>query len=125
MATPQGRRRNKKGGDIVRFEPQYLRLVNADPTIRVSFEQVGCIMFCEKIQGYNMQVTKDFAFIFNGIGDKVGNIQFHVSEDTITASKEILAHGEKWFKGMPTGSSLLSFFKPEIRNTDFGATIPI
>ena len=68
-------------------------LVNANPIIRVSFEKVVCIRFCEKLQGYNMQVEKDFSLRFNGIGDKVGNIQFHVSEDTITASKEISAHG--------------------------------
>jgi ATP-dependent RNA circularization protein (DNA/RNA ligase family) len=54
MATPEGKRRTTKGGDIVRFEPQDLRLVNADPTIRISFEQVGCIIFCEKLHGYNM-----------------------------------------------------------------------
>jgi ATP-dependent RNA circularization protein (DNA/RNA ligase family) len=70
METPEGRRRTTKGGDIVRFEPQDLRLVNADPTIRVSFEQVGCIRFCEKLQGYNMQVEKEFSLRFNGIEAK-------------------------------------------------------
>jgi hypothetical protein len=94
MATPQGRRSNKKGGDIVRFEPQHLILVNAIPTIRVSFEQVGCIRFCEKLQGYNMLMAKEFALRFNGIGAKVGNIQFHVSEDTIVVATEIPARGE-------------------------------
>jgi hypothetical protein len=100
METLEGRRRNTKGGDIVRFEPQGLRLVNADPTIRASFEQVGCIRFCEKIQGYNMKVEKEFPLSFNGIGAKVGNIQFQVSEDTIVSVTEIPAHGEQWFKGM-------------------------
>jgi ATP-dependent RNA circularization protein (DNA/RNA ligase family) len=74
--NPEGWRRTTNGDDIVRFKPQYLRLVNVDPTIRVSFEQVGCIIFCEKLQGYNMQVAKEFALRFNGIKDKVGNIQF-------------------------------------------------
>jgi hypothetical protein len=49
MKTPKHRRKNVKGGDFVRFEPQGLNLVNVDPTIRASFEQVGCIRFCEKI----------------------------------------------------------------------------
>jgi hypothetical protein len=83
METPEGRRRTTKGGDIVRFEPQDLRLVNANPTIRVSFEQVGCIRFCEKIQGYNMQVAKEFALSFNGIEANVENMKFQVFEDTI------------------------------------------
>jgi hypothetical protein len=76
---PQGGRMNTKGGYIVIFEPQDLRLVNANPTIMVSFEQVGCIRFCEKLQGYNMQVAKEFGLIFNGIDAKLGNMQFQVS----------------------------------------------
>jgi hypothetical protein len=51
METPEGRRRNTKCGYIVIFDPKGLKIVNADPTIRVSFEQVGCIRFCEKLHG--------------------------------------------------------------------------
>jgi hypothetical protein len=75
MTTPERRRKNVKGGDIVRFEPQGLNLVNTDPTIRESFEQVGCIRFCVKIQGYNIQVAREFAENFDGAKDKVGNLQ--------------------------------------------------
>jgi hypothetical protein len=39
--------------------------VNYDPTFRVSFEKAGCMRFCEKIQGYNAQVTNKFALNFN------------------------------------------------------------
>jgi len=45
--------RNHKGGAIVKFEPQDLTFINADLDIRVSFEQVGRIRFCENFQGYN------------------------------------------------------------------------
>jgi hypothetical protein len=125
METPEGRIRNKKGGDIVIFEHQGLKLVNADPTIRVSFEQVGCIKFSEKLQGYNMQVEKEFALSFDGIRAKVGNLQLQVSEDTIVVATQILAHGEQWFKGMQLDLSYYhDFLKLESRNTDFGATIP-
>jgi hypothetical protein len=61
MTTPKRRRKNVKGGDIMRFEPHGLNLVNADPTIRESFEQVGCIRFCEKLQVYNIWVVREFA----------------------------------------------------------------
>jgi len=40
-----------KGGAIVWFEPQDIIVINADRTIRVAFEQVGCLRFCENIQG--------------------------------------------------------------------------
>jgi len=86
MVTPKGRKKTTNGGDNVIFEPQALKFVNVDPVVRVAFEQVGCIIFCEKLQGYNMQVTKEFELSFDGIGAKVENIQFQVSEDTIIAA---------------------------------------
>jgi hypothetical protein len=43
---------------MLRYEPQSLNLVNSDPAFKMSFEQAGCISFCEKIQGYNMQLIK-------------------------------------------------------------------
>jgi hypothetical protein len=45
-------------------------------------------------------VEKLIPLSFNGIGDKEGNMQFQVYEDTITSATYILSHGEQWFKGM-------------------------
>jgi hypothetical protein len=50
-------------------------LVNTNPIIRASFEQMGCIRFCEKLQGYNRQARREFADNFDGIKAKVGNLQ--------------------------------------------------
>jgi len=33
----------------------------------MDFEQVGCMRFCEKIQGYHLQLTKEFARSFDGM----------------------------------------------------------
>ena len=74
MTTPN--RKKHKGGDILRFEPQDLTLINSDPLIRVAFEQVGCIRFFEKIQGYNVQLTKYFSLSFSGLDVKVGGLTF-------------------------------------------------
>jgi hypothetical protein len=38
METLEDRMKTTKGGDIVIFEPQDMKLVNADPIVRVSFE---------------------------------------------------------------------------------------
>jgi hypothetical protein len=122
--TLEGRKKTTKGGDIVIFETQDLKLVNADTIVMVAFEQVGCIIFCEKLQGYNMQVTKDVSLSFYGIGAKVGNIQFQVSEDTIVVVIEIPSHGEKWFKGIQLDLYFYhEFLKLEFRDIDFGAAI--
>jgi hypothetical protein len=74
MTTPEHKRKNVKGVDFVRFEPHGLNLVNVDPKIIASFEQVGHIRFCEKLQGYNKQVVREFGENFYGIESKVGNL---------------------------------------------------
>jgi hypothetical protein len=81
--------------------------------------------FVKSFKGTTCRWQKEFALSFNGIGAKVGNIQFQVSEDTIVVATEIPAHGEKWFKGMQLDLACYhEFLKPEFRDTDFGATIP-
>jgi hypothetical protein len=82
----------------MRFEPQNLKLVNADPMIRVSFEQARCIRFCEKVQGYNAQLTMQFSFNFNGVSATIAGITFQVSEETISVATEIPMQGENGLK---------------------------
>jgi hypothetical protein len=64
---------------VLRYEPQNLSLVNSNPAFRVSFEQARCMRFCEKIQGYNMQLTKEFSLNFNGVQTTIVEVIFPVS----------------------------------------------
>ena len=68
-----------KGGAIIRTKPQDLVLFLDDPTFRESFERVGCTNFCQKNQGFNQQVTKDFGLHFDGVKAKVGDLEFAVT----------------------------------------------
>jgi hypothetical protein len=83
MTTSKQKRKNVRSEEIMRFEPQGLSLVNTDPMIRASFEQVDCIKFCKKLQGYNRQVVREFAENLGGTNNKVGNLHLQVSEDSI------------------------------------------
>jgi hypothetical protein len=58
--------------------------------IKVSFEQVGCIIFFEKVQGYNAQLIKQFSLNFTSVNETIAGITFQVSEETISAGTEIL-----------------------------------
>jgi hypothetical protein len=123
MTTQQ--KKKHRGGNVLRYEPQSLSLVKSDPAFRVSFEQVGCIRFCEKIQGYNQQLTKEFSLNYNGVQKTVVGVIFPVSEGTIVVATEIPILGERWFKGMPLDSMFyIDFLKPKYRNQKIGATIP-
>jgi hypothetical protein len=117
MTTPQRKRNNVRSRESMRFEPQSLNLVNADPTIKVSFEQDGCMSFYEKVQGYNVQLTKQFSLNFNGFSRTIARITFPVSEETISTATDIPMQGEKWFKGMPLDPSFyIDFLKTEYRS---------
>jgi hypothetical protein len=58
METSQTKIKNERNGRAVRFETQDLKLINADLTITVSFEQDKCMCFYERIQGYNVELVE-------------------------------------------------------------------
>ena len=86
--TSHGKKKYK-GGNVFRYEPQGLTLVNSDPAYKVSFEQAGCMRFCEKVQGYNVHLTKQFDLNFNGVNTTIVGVTFPVSEETISVATEI------------------------------------
>jgi hypothetical protein len=89
METSQSKRKNSRSNKVVRFEPQDLELINANPIIRVSFEQARCIHLCEKIQGYNAQITKQFVLNFTGVSATIVGINFQVTKEAMSATMEI------------------------------------
>jgi hypothetical protein len=90
-----------------------MTLVNSDPAYKVSFEQVGCMIFCERIQGYNVHLTKEFTLNFNGVNRVIAGVIFPVSEETISTTTNIPIQGEKVFKGMPLELMFyIDFLKP-------------
>ena len=100
MASSQRKIKNARSGRVVRFEPQDLELINEDPTIKASFEKARCMHFCERIQGYNVKLAKQFALNLTGVSATIVGITFQVMEETLSVAMEIPPHGEKWFKGM-------------------------
>lgn len=122
MSTPN--KKWHKGEDIVRFEPQDLALTKSNPVIRVAFEKTWCIRFCEKIQGWSFQLTKEFALNFTRLDVKVGEFSFPVLDVTISATTEIPLEGEQLFKGMTLDIiNYNDFLKPKCRNKENGAIL--
>lgn len=60
--------------------------------------EIQWLPFLEKFHGSNEEVTKQFAFTFNGEKALIGNFSFKVSEDTIAQAIGISPEGEKHFK---------------------------
>jgi hypothetical protein len=109
----------------MKFEPHNLNLVNEDLTIRLSFEQAKCIIFCEKAQRYHAYLTKKFTLNFTSVSATIAGITFQVLEETISVAKKIPMQGKKKFKGMTLDTSCYIYFlKPEYKNRKIGASIP-
>ena len=102
-----------------------LELLNEDPSFAEAFNSVGCMRFCQKLQGFHAQVSKYFAVSFVGIASKVGVLSFVVSPKTISLSTEILRMGEEWLKSsMFKLQNYDEFVKPEHIGVDMTSGIP-
>jgi hypothetical protein len=125
MEPEKKKKKSNKGGEIVRLEPQGLQLLDSDPTFRETFQRVGCLTFCERLQGHHMEVAKEFSLNFDGVKTKIGPLEFQVSEDTIATTTGIPVQGEKWFKGMALDSTYCNdYFKLEHQNEKLSAGVP-
>ena len=91
--------KRKLGGLICRLEPDNNTLwIMQFPISAQLMRNAGWFPFCERLQGYNMQVTR--AFIKNyrdGVVD-FKNLRVTVDEESIVEAIGVPAQGEKWFK---------------------------
>jgi hypothetical protein len=65
-----------KGGDIFRTEPHDMQLINSEPIFKETFQRVGYLNFCEKMQRGHLDVAKQFALDLIGTNTKVGSLEF-------------------------------------------------
>lgn len=95
-------RRRYKGGEISIYDPTHMQELNASEFIRKSFEQAGCLGFCQKVQevGYHHDLTSLFTTSFKKDRAIIAGVKFPVSAEVIALATTIPNQGEIWFKGM-------------------------
>ena len=75
-------------------------------------EEVGLKGFFEKFQGFDNEVTLQFAKGFDGKITQIGNFVMAVNEKTIARATGFPLEGEKWFKNKVIDKQLaLQFLK--------------
>ena len=62
----------KRGGPSVRQELGDIGYLEAHPEVCQLFKDVGCYIFCEKVQGSHQQVAKAFSLTFDGSKAVIG-----------------------------------------------------
>jgi hypothetical protein len=124
METPQ-KKKSHKGGNVVRTEPVDMHLFEAEPMAREVFQRVGCLSFCQNMQRGHPEVTRQFALHFDGLKTKVGDLEFEVSETSISAATGIPITGESWFKSMALDAAYAKYFlKPEYQADNLSKGVP-
>jgi hypothetical protein len=124
MENPQ-KKKSHKGGKVVRTEPVDMHLFEAEPITREVFQRVGCLSFCQNMQRGHPEVTRHFSLHFDGLKTKVGDLEFEVSETSISAATGIPIKGEKWFKSMALDATYAKdFLKPKHQDDNLTKGVP-
>ena len=119
------KRKTKKGGHCLRYEPSDMNLIKEDPTDAEFFRRTGCLHFFQRLQGCHVQVSKEFALNFNGITTKVGMLNLTITPETIVAATGIPRGEEKWVRGFKFNmQECKEFIKPENSEVDLTNAIP-
>jgi hypothetical protein len=76
----------KKGGRILRLEPEGIELLEACPEIMEKFIQGEWFKFCCAFQGHHEEISMLFAKNFDGFQTQVGDVIIHVTEHSIATA---------------------------------------
>jgi hypothetical protein len=77
------------------------------------------------LQGYNVEVEKQFSLNFEGNKTRIGPLEFQVTEQKIVVATEMPTQGDRWFKGMALDFTFCNdYFKPEHQDEDLTVGVP-
>jgi hypothetical protein len=88
----------KRSGQVARIEPEGAELLEAYSQMAQRFKDVGWFEFLTTFQGYDEQVSMEFALNFDGHEVKIGKMLMLVTEQTITKACRLVVGGERWWK---------------------------
>ena len=82
-------------GLIVRSDPVGTKYLEGYPQIREMLQQTRWLQFLEKFNGFHKEVTKKFAWSFNGAEVEIGDVKFTITESFIVEAAELPRQGER------------------------------
>lgn len=96
------RKRQHKGGRILRYEPSDCNTINSYPFIKQCFEDVHYLEFCKRVSKtrFHEKLTDWVATHLKGETVFISGIEFNFSVASISIATGLPDNGEYWFKGM-------------------------
>ena len=74
---------------MVRFEPTETTFIEKNPNHVDPFKNMGCQIFCNKLEGHHLEVSGDFLQNYKNGKTKFGPLEIHVTVDFIAKVTEI------------------------------------
>ena len=90
-----------KSGKINRAEPTDLSWIDQFPDCVELFQNAGWLDFFKKIDGYNTEVSYQFAKSYNHDMIVFDTLRFKLTMELIAEATGIKNEGEMWFKKFP------------------------
>ena len=84
----------KRSGKVVRLEPEGAELLEEYPQMAQRFKDTVWFKFLANFQGYDEQVSMEFAQNFNGFEVEIRNLMILVIEQTIAKACRLVVGGE-------------------------------
>lgn len=78
-----------RGEHFLRYDPENVKAIIEDQTLMEAFSKRSCLRFCEKLQVFHTQVSKEFALHFSGTTTKIGMLNVPVTPKIIASMTEI------------------------------------
>jgi hypothetical protein len=115
----------KRSGQVARIEPEGVELLEAYPQMAQRFRDAGWFEFLTTFQGYDEQVSMEFALNFDGHEVEIGKMLMLVTEQTIAKACRLVVGGERWWKKEHVVTEFVNqFLLPDKQNPDWRRGIP-
>jgi hypothetical protein len=102
-----------------------MRLFDIETMAGEMFQRAGCLSFCQNMQRGHPKVAKQFALNFDGKKTKVGDLEFEVTEASISTAIGIPISEENGFNAMVLSSPFVKdIFKHEYQANDLSKSVP-
>lgn len=81
-------------GRLLRAELEGPKYLEGYPQVKDLLKKAKWLCFIQKFKGHNKEVTKAFAWSFNGQMMEIGDLKFTVTEASVEAAKNLPREGE-------------------------------
>jgi hypothetical protein len=115
----------KRSGQVARIEPKGVELLEAYPQMAQRFRYARWFEFLTTFQGYDEQVSMEFALNFDGHEVAIDKMLMLVTEQTIAKACRLVVGVERWWKKEHVVTEFVNqFLLPDKKNLDWRRGIP-